>query len=75
MNLLPIRIKKSGRNVPNGSRWAIGFSVSLPWRRGVGSPSLSAAKAWANSCTVMATSRLRIKTVVGFNSKSSIIVL
>ena len=35
--------------VPIGSRWARGLRVSRPSIRGVGSPSLSAARAWANS--------------------------
>lgn len=35
--------------VPSGSRCANGFKVNRPMSRGVGSPSLSAVKAWANS--------------------------
>src|SRR5258706_15185363 len=41
--------------VPKGSRWARGLSVSLPCKRGVGSPRRSAAKAWLNSWIVIAT--------------------
>ena len=40
--------------VPAGSRWASGFSVSLPWFLAVLSPSRFALRAWLNSWTVMA---------------------
>ncbi len=44
----PNRIKRS-ISVPSGSRWASGFRVRRPCRRGVGSPSWVAVNAWANS--------------------------
>jgi len=48
--------------VPSGSRWARGFRVRRPWALGVGSPSLSAAKAWAASWMVMAINRETAQT-------------
>lgn len=41
--------KNNSIRVPIGSRWARGFRVTLFCDRGVGSPSLSAVRAWANS--------------------------
>ena len=51
----PDKTKNNGNKIPKGSRWAKGLIVSLPLRRGVGSPSLSAAKQWANSWMVIAS--------------------
>src|SRR5579864_3899070 len=43
-------------SVPSRSRWTSGLRLSRPSARGVGSPSRSATKAWANSWKVAATS-------------------
>ncbi len=40
----------------------MGFRVTRPWSEGVGSPSLSAVKAWANSWIVTAMIKLRAQT-------------
>ena len=40
---------------PMMSMCASGFSVSLPWRRGVSSPRLIVTSEWANSWTVRLT--------------------
>lgn len=46
----PIKMRNRGINtVPYKSAWAIGFRVILPFKRAVGSPSLSAVQAWAAS--------------------------
>ena len=36
-------------SAPMGSRWAMGFKVSRPWSRAVGSPSRLASQPCANS--------------------------
>lgn len=57
---MPPEMKRRERgraSVPIGSMWERGFRVSLPSALAVGSPSLSAAQAWANSCMVTAAMR------------------
>lgn len=56
----PNLVKRMAK-VPKGSRWAIGFKVNLPFILGVGSPSLSAIKAWLNSWISIAIKRPMIK--------------
>lgn len=56
--------------VPRGSRWARGLRVNLPWDLGVGSPSLSATRACANSCTDIAKTKAaaQIKNMRGLSN-------
>jgi len=71
-------LKSTSMIEPTGSRWAMGFKVTLPWREGVGSPSLSAIKAWANSWIVTAIIRLAAQTkkIIGlFKSSISIVIV
>lgn len=49
--------RKRRARVPSGSRCARGSRVRRPWARGVGSPSVSAALAWAYSWIEMASIR------------------
>lgn len=54
-------IKKA--NEPTGSKWASGLNVSRPCDSGNGSPRRVAAHAWANSCTVIATTTAQRKVI------------
>ena len=58
-NLSSISIRGK-RTVPYKSMCAKGFKVSLPIKRAVGSPSLSAIHAWAASWIVIAKRKERI---------------
>lgn len=49
----PLKIKRNGRIILiHRSIWGFGLRVSLPIRRAVGSPSLSATYPWATSCKI-----------------------
>src|SRR6266566_8670043 len=45
--------------VPSQSTWASGFSVTRPSRAGVSSPRRVATQAWANSCGVVRSQKIR----------------
>ena len=60
-----IMIRKSGKmTVPSGSICTIGFRLTLPWCLAVGSPSLFAIQAWADSWTLTSIARVpRIRLI------------
>jgi len=70
--------KRRRNSIPNGSVWARGSRVSLPERRGVGSPSFVAAQLWAyswmDSVAIAAAAQIRVersKIIWSFIASSS----